>query len=108
MPDDSIGVSLSENSKSRPLEFEKAEDFIRVYANHAVVLTTPYDFQIVFGEILEATESRMRVMNHAHITMTAEHAWQLYGVLGKKLAAFQEAIRRSEDVSAGAAPEALP
>jgi Protein of unknown function (DUF3467) len=98
MADDPISASIPEESKKRPLHFSQALDFVRAYANQTVMLVSPWDIQLVFGEIIQATEEKMDVASHAHITITPEHAKAVYELLGTKLQEFEQKHRKIGDL----------
>ena len=94
MPDDPISESIPEETKKRPMNFENAPDFLRRYINQTVVLISPFDIQMVVGEIIQATEEKMQILAHAHLTMSPEHAKALYDLLGVKIKEFESKYRK--------------
>ena len=62
------------------------------YANAGAIIVTPFDMQIIFGELQEVTEDAAKARAIARIIMSPEHAALLLSSLAGQL---QEFIKRS-------------
>jgi len=79
MPDTAI---KSETQQQQPQELEtvRSEKFIKIYANAANLEMTPWDFNIIFGE-LKKSNDKVVIEQSVAITMSPQHAKALAGVL---------------------------
>jgi hypothetical protein len=68
------------------------------YANAGAIVVTPFDMQIVFGELQEVTEKAAQARAIARIIMSPEHAALLLASLAGQL---QEFIKRSGPLRRG-------
>ena len=90
------------------LELEKSPTFCRFYANSAQIEVTPWDFRLIFGELVK-TGSKPKVEQSVAVIMSPQHAKALLGVLAANLREYESKIGKI-DLPAGllqepAAPE---
>jgi hypothetical protein len=74
----------------RPLVVKGGMDCPKFYANVASVLSTPFDVQIIFGEVAEVTEERAVGKAEVRIVMSPEHAGLLLEALALRLKSYAE------------------
>ncbi len=65
----------------RPHEQRRATGHIEVYANNAQITATYFDFQVVFGEILEASKEKLVTEDSVTIKMSPQLAKRLSEIL---------------------------
>ena len=87
MPEDN---QQQEQPKSRHLEHKQSADHIGLYANNAQVTGTYFDFQVSFGEILEATEQALLTEDRVTVKMSPQLAKRLLVILAEHIRKYEE------------------
>ena len=59
---------------SKKIKTIYAENKFNAYSNHTGVMTTPYDFKLIFGSIEVATDSELTILEHGSVTISPQHA----------------------------------
>jgi hypothetical protein len=72
------------------LERERGADFRLIYSNNAQVITAYFDVSILFGEVLEANQTRVSIRDQVLIRMSPEHAKSLNRLLTEQIAQYEE------------------
>jgi hypothetical protein len=60
--------------KQKPVNMVAGEGTIALYSNMAAIVTTPFDLQLVFGEITEVGEEKAEARALVRVIMAPEHA----------------------------------
>lgn len=86
-----------EKLKNRPRERVRGEGFISKYSNSLNVEVSFSDFKFFFGEIMEATEEKLKVEEFVSVIVTPEEARSIRDLLIKQIEIYEAtfgAIRR--------------
>jgi len=78
-----------EKLQSRPRERVRTDDFKTRYSNSLNVEVSFSDFKFFFGEILEATEEKLKVEEFISVIVTPEEARSIAALLIKQLALYE-------------------
>jgi hypothetical protein len=76
---------------SAGFEFERLENFLKIYANSANIEVSLWDFKLVFGE-LKTVGNKQVIEQSVAVTMSPQHAKVLAGVLNENVKKYEEAI----------------
>lgn len=74
---------------SREVESRRSDTFLSLYANSVNIRLTPWDVQLIFGEILEADERKLVIENHLAVTLSPQHAKALLNALSGQVQAYE-------------------
>jgi hypothetical protein len=78
-----------EKLKKRPRERVRSDGFISKYSNSLNVEVSFSDFKFFFGEILEATDEKLRVEEFCSVIVTPEEARSISDLLIKQVAIYE-------------------
>jgi hypothetical protein len=69
----------------------KEPDFRSIYANNALFQTGPFDFNIIFGEVMDVDADRQAGIVHQHVrvTMSPLHAKLFVWLMWQQVRAFE-------------------
>src|SRR5690242_19045509 len=82
------------------LELEKSSTFCRFYANNAQIEVTPWDFRLIFGELINTGANKLKVEQSVAIVMSPQHAKALLSILATNLREYEGKIGKI-DLPAG-------
>lgn len=74
---------------SRIHERKQAEGHFDLYANNAQVVTSYFDFQLSFGEVLEASKEKLVTEDMITIKMSPQLAKRLRDILGEQVSQYE-------------------
>lgn len=78
-------------SKSeRPVEIARPESLPVLYANHAGISITPWDFAFRFGAIAEASERKLKIQEALHVYMSPQHAKAFLSLVSRQVSLYEE------------------
>ena len=77
--------------KKRTMESVRDEN-PPVYANNVTLEMTPWDFKLRFGEVVEITEEKLRVLERVTVVMSPQHAVALAEVLARNILAYEKNV----------------
>jgi Protein of unknown function (DUF3467) len=63
-----------------------------MYSNSAQLEVTPWDFTIVFGEIIRSPDQPPQVEQQVSVVMSPQHAKALLGVLANNLQEYEKKV----------------
>lgn len=75
--------------KNRPRERVRTADFVSKYSNSLNVEVSFNEFKFFFGEILEATEEKLKVEEYISVVVTPEEARSIADLLVKQLKLYE-------------------
>src|ERR1700674_3746326 len=70
--------------------FESAADFKLIYANFIQSSFSPLDVAFVFGEVMQADQSRQTILTKVRVTMTPAEAKLFQGILATTIGQYEE------------------
>ena len=73
----------------REVETHKSETFVSLYANNIFIRTTPWDLQLIFGEILSVDERKLVIEQQLAINLSPQTAKSLLDVLDGQIQAYE-------------------
>lgn len=76
--------------KERAIERVRSESYLSVYASSAQLRVTLFDIQIAFGQILDATERKIKFEDQVNVTMSPQHAKVLANLLVVNVANYEK------------------
>ncbi len=65
---------VSIKNSAQKLITKDSDNRFDVYSNHTGIVTTGFDFKLIFGSVQMATESEVTVLQHGAVTMSPQHA----------------------------------
>ena len=74
----------------RTMEVSRREPQTTLYANHAAITITPWDFAFRFGTIVEATEKKLTAREDLSVYMSPQHAKAFLGLVDRQVKLFEE------------------
>jgi hypothetical protein len=66
--------TASVKKTSKKLITIPSENKFRAYSNHTGILSTNYDFKMMFGSIESATDSEITILELGSVTLSPHHA----------------------------------
>lgn len=75
--------------KNRPRERVRSENFVSRYSNSLNIEVSFSDFKFFFGEILEATEEKLKVEEYISVIVTPEEARSIADLLLKQVKLYE-------------------
>jgi flagellar protein FlaG len=81
---------MQEVVQNRKIERKGFEEAPTLYANSVDILISVYDFQLLLGQIEEATEERLTIRAVAKVAMSPQHAKALANVLAENVSKYEE------------------
>jgi hypothetical protein len=75
---------------AQAIEPKRSPHYRSLYANNTSVGVSTFDFSLVFGEIVGATEGKLQVEEHTKIIMSPLHAKVLAQVFMDNVAAYEK------------------
>src|SRR6267142_736183 len=70
-------------------EYRRSNTFLSMYANSTQIRTTPWDIQLIFGEILSVDESKLVIENQLAVTLSPQQAKALVNALSGQVQAYE-------------------
>ena len=83
-------MQSDQEKTSQQVEEQKSENFVSLYANTAKVENTFFDFKIIFGQILNASEQTLVVEHLASVIMSPQHAKTFHSILTDQMKRYEE------------------
>jgi Protein of unknown function (DUF3467) len=70
-------------------EYRRSNTFLSMYANSTQVRTTPWDIQLIFGEILSVDQNKLVIENQLAVTLSPQQAKALIDTLLGQVQAYE-------------------
>ena len=77
---------------SRQVEAVRSSNYGDVYSDYASLRISSLDMKIVFSQILSDDDEKMRVEDQASVTMTPEHALEVWELLGRNIKMYEAKV----------------
>jgi hypothetical protein len=74
----------------REVEAHQRDTFLSLYSNNISVRTTPFDMQLIFGEILSVDEHKLAIENFLAVNLSPQTAKSLLNVISGQIDAYEQ------------------
>ena len=74
----------------REVESHQRDTFLSLYSNNISVPTTPFDIQLIFGEILSVDEHKLAIENFLAVNLSPQTAKSLLNVISGQIDAYEQ------------------
>jgi hypothetical protein len=81
-----------EQLAARPHEKRRVENMPSLYANSTNMETSFVDFQLFFGDIIEASAERLVTEDKLRIIMSPQHAKAVLALMERQIKAYEDAF----------------
>jgi Protein of unknown function (DUF3467) len=81
---------ITNDPLNRIHERKQAEGYVNLYANNAQLVSTYFDFQLSFGEIIEVTPERVVTEEIATVKMSPQLARRLRDIIIEQVSKYEE------------------
>jgi hypothetical protein len=98
-------TAAKKDKKARTKETRRAAGFVSLYANTAGTRTTPWDFLLMFGRVLEATKKTITVEELVEIYMSPQHMKSLAKLIGRQIEVYEHKYGPIPDIEEAAAAD---
>jgi hypothetical protein len=78
------------SKRERTVETLRRDPRPVLYANHAQITITPWDFGFQFGQVIEASEERLKAQEEICIYMSPQHAKVFLSLVDRLVKVYEE------------------
>jgi hypothetical protein len=75
--------------ETREAEYRRSNTFLSMYANSTQIRITPWDIQLIFGEIFSVDEQKVVIENQLAVTLSPQQAKALINALLGQVQAYE-------------------
>ena len=90
-PNQPLNGEKKESQQShREVEVRQRDTFLSMYSNNISVRVTPFDMQLIFGEILSVDERKLVIENFLAVNLSPQTAKSLLSVVSSQIDAYEQ------------------
>ena len=86
------GKSMNAADPQQQLESIRSQGFTTLYTNSAQLEVTPWDFKLVFGELVRSENNLPKIEQHVAVVMSPQHAKALLGILATNVQEYEKQV----------------